>query len=116
MNDYIGGIAILDRRDARREHIHAFGIRDGKPPVFISIPVYPKGSPKPSECAWECEVVGDTLNCSPSVRQLGPNGGPDRFHNTYNWQVKFKDAVGEAYDDLLAANPETAEIWKATRE
>jgi hypothetical protein len=105
MADYIGGIAILDRRDPRREHLSCFGFRDNKHPTYISIPVYPKGTPKPSDCAWEYEVVGDQLNCCPSVRQLAGNNGPEIFHNTYNWTVKFKDAVSDPYEELKAANP-----------
>lgn len=112
MADYIGGIAILDRRDARREHLFCFGFRDGQHPTYISLPVYPKGSSKPSECAWEYEVVGDQLNCCPSVRQLGNANGPDRFHNTYNWNVKFQECVADPYEELKAANPDAAKIFE----
>lgn len=110
MSDYIGGIAILDRRDPRREHLHAFGIRDGKPPTYISIPVYPKGTPKPSECAWEYQIIGDKLDVTPSVRQMSGPNGPDIFHNTYNWQVQFKECVADAYEEIKAANPEAAKL------
>src|SRR3954470_7936750 len=98
MNDYIGGIAILDRRDARREHLFCFGIRDGKPATYISIPIRLRGTPETSY-TWEYDIQGDEIHVTPSVRQMGGPNGSEIFHNTADWRVKFKEVESDPYQE-----------------
>ena len=103
--DYIGGVAILDRKNPDKQHLYCFGFRANKHPTFICIPVYPKGGPKPQPHAWQYSITGDSLHVTPSVRQSAGNNGPEIFHNEASWAVKFKDKDKDAYEELRAANP-----------
>lgn len=107
MSDHIGGVAILDRRDPRREHLYCFGFRDAKTPTYICIPIRSRGTPETS-CTWEYDIQGDVIHVTPSVRQMGGPNGAEMFHNTADWRVKFKEVEADPYQELLQLNPEAA--------
>jgi hypothetical protein len=103
MADHIGGIAVLDLNE-KRPHLYCLGIRDGKPAVFISIPIRLRGTPETSY-TWQYDIQGDEVHVTPSVRQMGGPNGAERFHNTADWKVKFKMFKKNAYKELKKLNP-----------
>lgn len=55
---------------------------------YSSIPMKRKGDPEPKHEGplWEFVERSPFLDCSPSVRILGPHdGAPDHFHNAGQW-------------------------------
>ena len=108
--DEIIGIAVLTRTKPQELIVVC---RKANGQAFLQrIPVYGVGEGKPSEQAWQYQIAGDTLHCTPSVHcryQLPPDGAwITRFHNSYNWSVRFQwaDAAEPAavWEEAIAAN------------
>lgn len=109
MSDVIAGMAILDTQ-ASPQRLYVLCTRNGKHALQSDLPVYPKGTAKPCNPAWEYEVCGHILNVTPSVHIRAGAEGATMFHNDGAWSVKYKPREGKADDDgwkeLRAANPE----------
>lgn len=93
MNDHISGVVVLQpylKPGLFRlwfEYTRADGIIG-----YSTIPMKRKGEPMPQlpenqrTPVWDFVEKNPLLECSPSVRILGPhNGAPDHFHNTGLW-------------------------------
>ncbi len=117
--DEVIGIAILTRTKPQ-ELIVICRKANGR--CFMErIPAYGLNDPKPAEHAWLYQIDNDVLNITPSLHvryqlptdvaeRKGVEEWVTRFHNGYNWSVKFKwaDAVEPAvvWAEAKAANPD----------
>lgn len=56
---------------------------------YSTIPMKPKSDPQPPDHKgplWDFVLRNPFIDCSPSVRILGPHdGAPDHFHNSGQW-------------------------------
>lgn len=95
MSDEVVGVAILDKEHSpQRLLVRCRTSSNGYVDTSL-IPVYERGTPKPQTsngAAWEYTVDGGTLHITPSlhVQSQIDNVWQTRFHNQYNWSVKFK--------------------------
>lgn len=112
MNDEVIGVAILTRT-VPQELVVVCRKADGN--CFRSnIPAYPLGGSKPAEHAWQYVINGDYLEITPSLHiqyQLPPDQTwITRFHNTYNWRVRFQwaDSIEPqaVWEECRQANPD----------
>lgn len=94
MSDTITGVVVLQRMPEPGiwrlwfEYTRGDGLRG-----FFTIPMKPKDAPHPAGHEgplWDFVQRNPWLDCSPSVRILGPReGAPDHFHNEGQWTNYF---------------------------
>lgn len=107
--DEVIGIAILTRTKPQELWVVC---RKANGNSFMTvIPAYGVGDPKPAEHAWLYQIVGDVLHITPSLHvryqlptdvavRKGAEEWVTRFHNGYNWSVKFKWADATDTDEV----------------
>lgn len=90
MNDTITGVLVLQK--SQEEGIFHLWFQYTRSDGIIGyshIPMKRKGDPKPADHTgpvWDFVEKSPFLECSPSVRILGPHdGAPDHFHNQGLW-------------------------------
>jgi hypothetical protein len=100
MSDVVGGIAVVEplpdglfriclALHHKDGHVEPCSLLFHDQAVPIDLPAAQALAGEPIWCFRKDSPRHGWLDCQPSIRQRVSPGGPDRFHNTLNWQVQY---------------------------